>query len=120
MLLVRELFPRMIIVDEGLVVADGPTADLMANTALLEAHGLDREILAQRPAYERLAAEIELAVLGRDADRVSSTESPLEQAGRQRIERSGMTDAARPEQAPRQRHHVMGGRANRFVHQKSA
>jgi cobalt transport protein ATP-binding subunit len=41
MLMVRELFPRMIIMDEGRVVADGPTLELLANTALLEAHGLE-------------------------------------------------------------------------------
>lgn len=41
MLMVRELFPRMIIMDEGHVVADGPTAALMADAALLEAHGLE-------------------------------------------------------------------------------
>ena len=42
MALVRELFPRMIIVDEGQVVADGETAVLLADEALLEAHGLER------------------------------------------------------------------------------
>jgi cobalt/nickel transport system ATP-binding protein len=42
MLMVRELFPRMIIMDEGQVVADGPTQVLMDNVALLEAHGLER------------------------------------------------------------------------------
>lgn len=42
MLMVRELFPRMIIMDEGRIVADGPTAVLMADNALLEAHGLER------------------------------------------------------------------------------
>jgi cobalt/nickel transport system ATP-binding protein len=42
MLLVRELFPRMVIMDEGLVVADGPTAELMEQPDLLEAHGLER------------------------------------------------------------------------------
>jgi energy-coupling factor transporter ATP-binding protein EcfA2 len=42
MLLVREIFPRMIILDEGRVVADGPTQVLMNDTALLEAHGLER------------------------------------------------------------------------------
>lgn len=41
MLLVRELFPRMVIMDEGRVVADGPTAELLANVALLESHGLE-------------------------------------------------------------------------------
>jgi cobalt/nickel transport system ATP-binding protein len=42
MLMVRELFPRMIIMDEGQVVADGPTGLLMEDAALLEAHGLER------------------------------------------------------------------------------
>jgi len=42
MLLVREIFPRMIILDEGRVVADGPTQVLMNDAALLEAHGLER------------------------------------------------------------------------------
>ena len=39
--MVRELFPRMIIMDEGRVVADGKTAVLLEDTALLEAHGLE-------------------------------------------------------------------------------
>ncbi|HSB67491.1 MAG TPA: ATP-binding cassette domain-containing protein [Anaerolineales bacterium] len=42
MLLVREIFPRMIILDEGRVVADGPTPDLMNDSALLDTHGLER------------------------------------------------------------------------------
>lgn len=42
LLLVRELFPRMVIMDEGQIVADGPTVDLMDNEALLEAHGLEK------------------------------------------------------------------------------
>lgn len=42
MALVKELFPRMIIMDEGRIVADGPTADLMQDVALLEAHGLEQ------------------------------------------------------------------------------
>jgi len=42
MRLVGEIFPRMIILDEGRVVADGPTQSLMENTVLLEAHGLER------------------------------------------------------------------------------
>ncbi len=40
--MVRELLPRMIIMDEGRIVADGPTAELMKDEALLEAHGLER------------------------------------------------------------------------------
>ncbi len=42
MLMVQELLPRMIIMDEGQIVADGPTHELMANKVLLEAHGLER------------------------------------------------------------------------------
>jgi len=42
MLLVREIFPRMIILDDGQVIADGPTQVLMDDVALLEAHGLER------------------------------------------------------------------------------
>jgi cobalt transport protein ATP-binding subunit len=42
MLMVRELFPRMIIMDEGYVVADGPTEVLLEDITLLEAHGLER------------------------------------------------------------------------------
>jgi len=41
MWLVAELFPRMVIMDEGRVVADGATADLLADHALLEEHGLE-------------------------------------------------------------------------------
>ena len=41
MLLVKEIFPRMVVLDEGRIVADGPTTDLMQDTALLEAHGLE-------------------------------------------------------------------------------
>lgn len=42
MMLVVELFPRMIIMDEGLIVADGSTSELMQDGALLEKHGLER------------------------------------------------------------------------------
>jgi len=42
MLMVRELFPRMIIMDEGQVVADGATDILLADEVLLETHGLER------------------------------------------------------------------------------
>lgn len=41
LLMARELFDRMVIMDEGRVVADGPTAELLADEALLEAHGLE-------------------------------------------------------------------------------
>lgn len=42
LLMVRELFPRMIIMDEGRIVADDLTVDLMSDEALLEAHGLEK------------------------------------------------------------------------------
>ena len=42
MALVKELFPRTIVMDEGVVVADGLTSDILANVELLEAHGLER------------------------------------------------------------------------------
>jgi cobalt transport protein ATP-binding subunit len=41
MAMVRDLFPRTVIMDEGAIVADGPTARLLADVALLEAHGLE-------------------------------------------------------------------------------
>ena len=40
--MVCELFPRMIIMDEGRIVADGSTGELMEDDALLEAHGLEK------------------------------------------------------------------------------
>lgn len=40
--MVAELFPRMIIMDEGCVVADGHTKDLLNNEKLLAAHGLEK------------------------------------------------------------------------------
>ena len=39
--LVQELLPRTVVMDEGRVVADGPTAGILADAALLEAHGLE-------------------------------------------------------------------------------
>ena len=39
--LVRELFPRTVVMDQGAIVADGPTAELLRDQALLEAHGLE-------------------------------------------------------------------------------
>ena len=41
LLFVRELFPRMVIMDRGQIVADGPTAAFLEDRALLEAHGLE-------------------------------------------------------------------------------
>ncbi len=42
MLFVEDLFPRMLILDEGRLVADGQTSDLMGDSQLLAAHGLER------------------------------------------------------------------------------
>jgi cobalt/nickel transport system ATP-binding protein len=42
MKLVQELFPRTIVMDEGLIVADGLTQDILADEALLSAHGLEK------------------------------------------------------------------------------
>ncbi|MEN8098219.1 MAG: ATP-binding cassette domain-containing protein [Chloroflexota bacterium] len=42
MRLVQELIPRTVIMDEGMIVADGDTVDLLANEELLHAHGLER------------------------------------------------------------------------------
>jgi cobalt/nickel transport system ATP-binding protein len=42
MRLVQELFPRTIVMDEGQIVADGGTKDILENEALLTAHGLEK------------------------------------------------------------------------------
>jgi cobalt transport protein ATP-binding subunit len=42
MRLVAEVFPRTIVMDDGLVVADGDTTSVLADDALLNAHGLER------------------------------------------------------------------------------
>jgi cobalt/nickel transport system ATP-binding protein len=41
MRLVDELFSRSIVMDGGIIVADGPTAQLMARREFLEEHGLE-------------------------------------------------------------------------------
>jgi cobalt/nickel transport system ATP-binding protein len=41
MRLVAEVIPRTVVMDEGRVVADGPTDAILADAALLEAHGLE-------------------------------------------------------------------------------
>ena len=40
--LVQELFQRTVIMDEGRIVADGPTEQLLNDEALLSAHGLEK------------------------------------------------------------------------------
>jgi energy-coupling factor transporter ATP-binding protein EcfA2 len=42
MRLVQELFPRTIVMDEGRVVADGSTIEILENEDLLTAHGLEK------------------------------------------------------------------------------
>ncbi|MBL7162019.1 MAG: ABC transporter ATP-binding protein [Anaerolineales bacterium] len=42
MRLVQELLPRTVIMDQGHIVADGPTDELLTDQALLEAHGLEQ------------------------------------------------------------------------------
>jgi cobalt/nickel transport system ATP-binding protein len=42
MRLVKDLFSRMVIFDEGRIVADGRTDLLLNDSALLEVHGLER------------------------------------------------------------------------------
>ncbi|MCG8351494.1 MAG: energy-coupling factor ABC transporter ATP-binding protein [Chloroflexales bacterium] len=42
MRLVQEVFPRMVILAEGKIAADGPSADLLTDSALLERYGLER------------------------------------------------------------------------------
>lgn len=39
--MVADLFPRMLIMDEGVIVADGYSVDLLQDEKLLEAHGLE-------------------------------------------------------------------------------
>ena len=41
LLMVQELLPRMVILDDGRVAADGPTEALLRDRTLLEAHGLE-------------------------------------------------------------------------------
>ena len=41
MRLVAEVFPRMVVMDDGLVVRDGPTEEVLADEPFLEAHGLE-------------------------------------------------------------------------------
>lgn len=41
LLMARDLLPRMVIMDNGRIVADGSTSDLLADPAFLEKHGLE-------------------------------------------------------------------------------
>jgi len=40
--LVREVFPRMVVMDDGAIAADGATPRLLDDVQLLEAHGLEK------------------------------------------------------------------------------
>jgi len=42
MKLVQELFPRTIVMDDGNIVADGLTMDILDDEELLTAHGLEK------------------------------------------------------------------------------
>ena len=42
LLMVKELFPRMVIMDDGMIVADGATQVLLSDEVLLEGHGLEK------------------------------------------------------------------------------
>jgi energy-coupling factor transporter ATP-binding protein EcfA2 len=42
MRLVQELFPRTIVMDDGQIVADGLTMEILADETLLNAHGLEK------------------------------------------------------------------------------
>ena len=42
MRLVEDVLPRTVVMDGGLIVADGPTAEILADDTLLERHGLER------------------------------------------------------------------------------
>jgi cobalt transport protein ATP-binding subunit len=51
--LVVELFPRTLLLDRGRVVADGPTAEVLSNEALLEQHGLESPWRDLEPTWNR-------------------------------------------------------------------
>ena len=42
MKLVEELFKRTIVMDEGLIVADGRTKEILSDEKLLNEHGLEK------------------------------------------------------------------------------
>jgi cobalt/nickel transport system ATP-binding protein len=42
MAMVKELFPRTVVMDEGRIVADALTSEILSNGPLLEAHGLEK------------------------------------------------------------------------------
>ena len=42
MRLVAEVFPRTVVMDDGRIVADGPTGAILGDDQFLLAHGLER------------------------------------------------------------------------------
>ena len=42
MCMVQELFPRTIVMDEGLIVADGDTREILSDEKFLNEHGLEK------------------------------------------------------------------------------
>ena len=42
MRLVADVFPRVVVMDDGVIVGDGPTAEILGDAAFLEAHGLEQ------------------------------------------------------------------------------
>lgn len=42
--MILDLCPRAILIDEGYVVADGPTIELFSNLDLMEQHGLEKPL----------------------------------------------------------------------------
>jgi cobalt/nickel transport system ATP-binding protein len=56
MLMAAELFPRMVIMDKGCIVADGLTSELISDPGLLESHGLELPWMPDVSNYEKRAA----------------------------------------------------------------
>ena len=57
-----QLCPRSVLLDDGVIVADGPTADLLADTALLRAHRLELPYGFDPAALSRPAASTRASI----------------------------------------------------------